>query len=145
MCTKWSSCDFFFPVFGVHWKQQLRALLVQQVIKLQDKKAKRGKVAWLCTGICESHWGLGCQAVVLCQALELCQGGGPRCWDQSLLPVHGCVGQWPQPGQWIRAWTRPAISITELGKWATCPASSHLMGLFLSGKGYEICSFFSGS
>lgn len=113
---------FFFP--GVYWKQQLSVLLVEH----QERKAKKGKVVWLCTGSC---WSLGCQGVA---------PGAGTCW--ALLPVHGCVGQWPRPGQWIRARTRPAISV---GKWATCPASSHLKGLFLSGKGYEICSFFSGT
>lgn len=115
------------------------ALLVQQVAKHQERKAKKGKVAWLCMGICESCQGSGCQGA------ELCRGGGPGCWDRALLPVSGCMGQWLRPGQWIRARTRPAISTAALGKWATCPASSHLTGLFLNAKGYEICSFFSGT
>lgn len=61
------------------------------------------------------------------------------------LPILcvGGQGQWPQPVWWISARTRPAISCTGIRKQATCPASSHLTGLFLSGKGYEICSFFS--
>lgn len=85
--------------------------------------------ALLCARV---YWCAGAVAVrVTGTGLSFLCAGGP--------------GQWPRPGWWITAWTRPAISHTVLGKRATCPASSHLTDLFLSGKGYELCSFFSGT
>lgn len=80
------------------------------------------------------------RAMVQCCARVVAVGAAA-----TRLPILcvGGQGQWPQPGWWISARTRPAISCTGIRKQATCPASSHLTGLFLSGKCYELCSFFS--
>lgn len=70
---------FFFPV--INWSPLEAAAQCSAGAaggQTSIEKAKKGKIAWLCTGICGSHRGLGCQGVA---------PGAGTCW--ALLPVHG--------------------------------------------------------